>query len=252
MGTLDGQAFPAVAAEHLAEAGVGGFGIGDGDLALQGRFDSHPFQDPIHGGVHAADKKGGHRCNPGDSLPRRSQLFQAGNIGLSHSIIVGQGEHEGDVDIDPLADEPLDGRDALGCGRHFDHHVGAIQGGKETPRLDYCALGVVGQPGIDLQADIAVGATGPFIDRVQDVGSALDIFQGQRFVQRPLRPTRRHHLCQGLVIVGAAGDGLFKDGRVGGDARYPRIDQRLQFSVVQQRPADVVIPDRLADFGQLV
>jgi hypothetical protein len=163
-----------------------------------------------------------------------------------------QREHEGDVDIDPLADERLDRRNARRGGWHLDQHVGAIQRGIEPPRLGDGARGVVGQRGTDFQADVAIDAAGPVVDRAEDVGCALDVLQGQRLVEPGHRHAGRCQLSQGLVIVGAAGDGLLKDRRVGGHPHHACLDERREPAVVQQPPADVIVPDRLSQFGQFL
>jgi hypothetical protein len=138
---------------------------------------------------------------------------------------VCQGEHQGDVDVDAFADEGLDSRDAGGRGWHLDHHVGAVQGGEETPRLGDGAFGIVSQRGADLQADVAVGAAGLLVDLVQQVGGAPDVVQGQGLVDFLHRTGLVHQVAQVLVIVGAAGDGFFKDRRVGGDAAQTLVNQ---------------------------
>jgi hypothetical protein len=159
---------------------------------------------------------------------------------------MGQGEHQRDVDVDARADERLDGGDAGGRGGHFDHHVGAIQCGEETPRLTHRALRIVGQRGADLQADVAVSAAGLLVDRAQQVGGLPDVFEDQRLVDLHHRLACVYQAVQVLVVVGAAGDGLFEDRRVRGDASQPLVDQGLQVARGDERATDVVNPYRLA------
>ncbi len=175
----------------------------------------------------------------------RSQLLQPGDVGLGHGLVMGQGEHQRDVDVDPLADERLDGGDASGRGGHLDHHVGAIQCGEETPCLSHRALRIVGQGRADLQADVAVGAIGLLVDRTQQFGGLPDVFQDQRLVDLRHRLARVYQAGQVLVVVGAAGDGLLEDRRVRGDASQPRVDQGLQVARGDERAPDVVQPYRL-------
>ena len=136
----------------------------------------------VYGGVHAADEEGGYGGHAAGVAPVGGQFLQAGDVGLGHGVVVGQREHQRDVDVDALADEGDDGRDTLRRGRHLDQHVGPAQRGEEPPRLGHRAGGVVSQRGADLQADVAVTTVRAVVHGAQQVGGALDVFQGQRLV----------------------------------------------------------------------
>ena len=60
-------------------------------------------------------------------------------------VIIVKGKHQGDVDVDALADQGRDGRDAGSGGRDFDHDVGAVNGRVQTPDFGNCAFRIVGQ-----------------------------------------------------------------------------------------------------------
>ncbi len=76
-GPLRCQSLPAPTTTDLAEAGVGDFGIGNRDLALQVVV-AEVLELLVHGGVHATDKEGGDRSDPGQVAAGSCQLFQAG------------------------------------------------------------------------------------------------------------------------------------------------------------------------------
>jgi hypothetical protein len=157
-------------------------------------------------------------------------------------------EHEGDVHIDSLANQLLDGGDALLRGGHLDHQVGPVNGRPEAPRLLDGAVRVAGEVRRDLQAHepVAVG----FIEhRAHDVAGALDIGDGDLLIQvrrvgiRVLLDER----LQVVVVFLRAADGFLEDRRVG---RHPAqvvlVDQLLKLAARHEAAADVVEPEGLA------
>ena len=119
--------------------------------------------------------------------------------------------------LTPLPYEVVYGRHSLRRRRHFHHDVGAVQGLKQAVCLPDGRLCVVGQMGVHLQRDVAVGPGGPVVVSTKEVGRRPEVLDGQRLVGL----LGAHALAgapeQGVVVIGAAQDGLFEDGRVGGD-----------------------------------
>ena len=127
------------------------------------------FQLGVQEHVDAAQKETGHRRHPVQGLALGRPGLQPGDIGLGHFPVAGQPEEQRHVDVDALTDELPDGRQALLGGRHLDQDIGAVQGLPQVPGLGNGAVGVVGQVGIDLQADEAVFAVHPVIEGPEDV-----------------------------------------------------------------------------------
>ena len=170
---------------------------------------------------------------------------------MGHNLVVGEREHEGNVDVDPFANERLDGGDALRRGGHLDHYIGAGQRLPQASGLRNRAGRVVGQAGRDLQADKPIRTFRFLMHGPQEVSRPLDVLDRQRLEERCGAGVRvlSEPRTQGGVVVGAARDGFFKDGRVAGDAAQPvLLDQALQFAAGEQAAADVVQPNRLSVF----
>ena len=227
------------AAEDFLIDGIGHLGAGDGHLAdeVRRRLGLGPagcgqfFQPGVQQHVDAAQKETGHRRHPVQGPALGRPVLQAGDIGLGHLPVAGQAEEQGDVDVDALADELPDGRQALLGGRHLDEDIGAVQGLPQVAGLGDGAVGVVGQVGVDLQADEAVLAVQPVIERPEDVGGPLHVLHGQGLVDLLDGLARLGQGADSLVIVGAAGDGLLEDGGVGGDPlEAVCVDELFQFA----------------------
>src|SRR5207244_4947895 len=88
-------------------------------------------------------------------------------------------EHQGDVDVYPVGDALLDGWQSL-IGRGNLHEdirppdtVPKIVGHRDR------GLGVVRDPGKDLDADVAVFVFRPVVDRLEHVGRHLDVLDDE-------------------------------------------------------------------------
>ncbi len=258
-GALLRQLLPAVTGEGGLEALVGHLGIGDADGALQGLCSGalYRLQHPVHLDVHPADEEGGHRGDLGDVASVGVQRLQPGDVGLRHLIILIEREHQGNVDVDPLTDERLDGRHALGRGGHLDHHVGPIDGCEQPTRFRDGPLRVIRQVWAHLQADVAVGAVGGVVDGTEHVGGHLNVLDGQGLVyllggqlvagRSGLLPKT----AQLVVVVVAAGDSFLEDRGIGRHAAQPLVNQvlqpppRLTVSIGDKRTSHVIKPDGL-------
>src|SRR6185503_17015082 len=106
---------------------------------------------------------------------------------------------------------------------------------------------VVGKFGRDLDADKAVFALGAVVDRPEHIGGVADVFDRQRVEDLVGGVFLERHRAKLGIVVGGVGDGLFEDGRVGGQAGdVALVDHLLKVAVFEQDSADVVVPGRLA------
>ena len=163
------QRLPSVSGGGLLEIAVGEGGVGDSCLAQQVRqlllARLHTgLKLPVHGDVHAADEEGGDGGHAAQVAAVGREPLQPRNIGLAHLGVGVAVEEQGHVDVDALANEPLDGGDALGGAGDLHHDVGAVQGREEPMGLRDGALGVIGQGWADLQRREAVGAVRGVVD----------------------------------------------------------------------------------------
>jgi hypothetical protein len=160
---------------------------------------------------------------------------------------MGKRKDEGHVHVDPLGDEGLNGGDAFRRGGDLDHRVGPAEDLEKHPGLGDGSLRVVGKLRVCLEAHIAVGAPRGVPDGTEEVGRPPDVVEGQREVDFVVRFSLINEFPKGLVVVRAARDGLLEDGGVGGDAGDAAGDEGLQLAGVDQRAADKIQPDGLAE-----
>src|SRR5262249_18454159 len=92
---------------------------------------------------------------------------------------------------------------------------------------------------------------GLVVDRTEDVGRGLDVFDHQvpKHVLGLLAGA--HQLDHRLVVVRRAADRLVEDGRVRGHTGHALVAQARKLAGRDQLTADVVQPERLADLAQL-
>jgi hypothetical protein len=235
------QATPAVGGEQPAVGGIGLLGGGDAELGPQ-----LAGQPRVGRGVPAGHEHRGDRPHrQGQALGQAA--LNASKVGLGRVQVLGGGEQQGDVDRDAGRDQRLDGDRPRAGPRHLDHEVGPVRRGEQGAAGSDAALGVVGQLGGDFHRHIPIGAAGRIEDRPQQVSGGAQVLEGQR---------EHEVLCgfraqaeagpDGVVVVGAAGDGPLEDGGVGGHAA-----DRVLADVAGQGPggeevlADVVQPQTL-------
>jgi hypothetical protein len=100
----------------------------------------------------------------------------------------------------------------------------------------------------DLEADIAVSAAGLIINRAENVGGHLNVFDGKSFVE--CRHFRLWVLCQQrpqcVVVIRAAGDGLLENGWIAGDASNAIFfNQPLKLTCANEIAPNIVEPNGL-------
>src|SRR5690606_6439006 len=191
--------------------------------------------------------------NGGDAIDRFTggkPLLQALDVGLGDLGVTGDCEQQGDVDVDAVGNQGLDGGNPLAGGRHLDQDIGPVDPGVQLARFGHRAGGVVRQGRRDLDADHPVLAVASVVDRAQHVGGGADVLHRQMVEQLGGIPIRvaAYRFGDGVVVGVAAGDGLFEDGGVGGDPAHAVVgDQACQLAGAQHGPMDVVVPDALAE-----
>src|SRR5208282_686990 len=134
------------------------------------------------GVVNAADKKAGYAGDLADVTSTRGQLFKASDISFGYTLINFLREQQRHIDVDTFADQLLEGGNALGGAGNFDHHILAGHGFPQPPRLRNRALGVASEIGRDFKADVSVAAFGADVNRTQEIGSILNVADGENLV----------------------------------------------------------------------
>ena len=248
-GTGGDQSIPAPPGEELAGADVDDLGVGDGHLAMQGAL-----QPRFNRQVEAAHEDARHRGYAADAASRGEAVLQTGQIRLHRQLVGRQAKQQGDVHVDGGADQRLYGGNPLGGSGHLHHQIGPIDRRPEPFRLGDRGGGVVGQLGGDLHAHVAVVAATLVVDAPEDVSRGADVGDGEELIGRlGVHRPRLAQLCDGLCIVARPGDGLGEDRRVGGHPpQAVHRDHPLELPGGEQRAADVVVPDALAQREGLV
>ena len=122
------------------------------------------FQQGVYRRVHPTHEEGGHRGYFAGVSARFNQVFQACGVCFSNEAIRVQIEQQRHVDVDPMTDELLNGRNALRRGWHLHHDVGAVKLREQPKRFGNSAICIMGQRGADFQRGIAVNSFGGVVD----------------------------------------------------------------------------------------
>ncbi len=139
------------------------------------------------------------------------------------------------------------GRPSSGGG-DLDENVGPVHLLPELAALGDGALGVPGQVRVHLQADEAVPAIKPLIEGPEGIRGHLDVGHGNPLVDLGDAFLFPGHGADVIVVILAPGDGLFKDGGVGGDALQAiLVDEALKFAGSDHPAPDVIQPDALSE-----
>ena len=101
---------------------------------------------------------------------------------------------------------------------------------------------VVGESGVDLDADVAVDAAGRLVDRVEDVGGAVDVLEHHRPVVVDRRVLVGGELAELVVVVGRAADRLLEDRRVRRQPADPAVAQAGELARREVAALQVVEP----------
>ena len=174
---------------------------------------------------------------------------QAVDIGIPYRLHLRQAEQQGDVDVDALGGECLEGADAGRRGRDLDHGVGAADLGPQAACRSQRAGFVVRQGRGDFQADIAIITLAAAVLFQQQVACGLDVRHHQRLVTLLCRQCGiAFQLRQITLVAGIAADGLVENGRIGGHAgNAVFLQQSGQLAGSQQFTGQIIQPDTLAE-----
>ena len=217
LGAAGGQRLPALPAERLREQPVGELALGDGRLAAQrqrlGAADL--LEAPVDLGVDAGDEEAG---DAGDGSQLGAVLggerLEPVEVGVDHLGVAVEAEDQRHVGVAALGDHRADRADTFGGRRDLDHHVAP---GDALVKLPCRLLGarlVVGEAGVDLDADEAVGAARLVVDRFENLGGAGDVLEHHRPVVGDGGVLVEGEHAELLVVVGGALDRLLEDRRV--------------------------------------
>ena len=101
----------------------------------------------VHLGVDPADEEGGHAGHLGQlRRPARGhEGLEAAQVRLHHLVVAIEPEDQRDVDAVALADEGLDGGDALAGGGDLHEEVGLVDALVEHAGVAHGPVGVVRQ-----------------------------------------------------------------------------------------------------------
>jgi hypothetical protein len=260
-GAAVGQGLPAGRGDHLQIALVGDLGVGDGDLAPQAlqlvRAGVPGLKAPVDllvdHAVDAADEETGDAVDARDVAALGFEVLQPRRVRLGDRQIGVGREEQGDVDVDPLADQLADGGDAGRRSWDLDHQIGTVDRMPQPARLLDGGRRVHRQIGRDLEADVAVLAAQAVVDRPEQVGGGLDVGDGEAFVEiDDLGVALGQDGLQPGVIGVALADGLLEDRGVGGEAPDSiLLDQALELAVLEDLLVEEVEPDGLARLAEL-
>ena len=174
------------------------------------------------------------------------------NKGVGDVLVVHHRENERDVHVDAFGDQRGDRGQAGTGGRNFDHDIGAAHGCEQPPGLCDRAFGIMGKQRWDFDAHIAIKRLGAIINRSQQVGSILNVFNNQLFVNLVYLLALFHQLKKRVGIIVAIGYCFIKDGRIGSHTGHADIDEPFQFTGNEQSAANVIIPETLTEVSELV
>ena len=179
-------------------------------------------------------------------------LLQTGEERVHHPAVAVEREDQRHVDADALGQGPRDrGRPSIG-GRDLDQHVGPVDGGAQLLGLLDRPVGVMGQPGLDLDRDLAVDVAGGLPGRPEDVAGLPDVLGGDLEDGPVDVDALRRQLAHLSVVRRAVGQRSREDRRVGRDADDVLVvDQALQAAAGDPLAGEVVEPDGDAEVAEL-
>src|SRR5476649_349688 len=142
----------------------------------------------------------------------QDELLNPRQISFGNLFIDFLREQQCDIDINALADELLDRRQAGLCRRYLDHQVNATNRPPEPPRLNDRCLGAHREIRRDFEADITVPAFRRIVDGAQRIRRVPDIFHREPLVYRhDVTVVLSFEFLHGRIVISATGDGLFED-----------------------------------------
>jgi hypothetical protein len=222
---------------EVAEAGLLARIVGLGDSLVEQLIDRS---------VDAAHEKARHARHRRRIAAPDGSLLQARHVGLDDPLIDLARKQQRDVDVDAFRSQRMDRRQARRRSRHLDHQVPAIDLAPETLGFGDGALRVHRDVGRDLDADEAVRPLGRIENRTQNIGSMLDVLDGEALIEFAGRAILhvQHRSDRFVVFVGMA-DRLFEDRGVRSDPMKPVVDQSLQTAVDHEPAREKIEPHRL-------
>ena len=187
----------------------------------------------------------------GQIVPRSRCLLQTLDVGAHDQLIAFDREDQRHVHADALGDDLGDGRDArFGC-RDLDQQVGTIDDLPQLHRLCDRLVGIVGEPGIDLDRHPAIDALGRLVLRGEHVTGVAHVVRGDR-ADGGIHIGAAGGQLVDLIVVGVAlGQCRLENRRVGGDTHH-RLggDQFGEVAGLDAGAREIVEPDRDAGLGQ--
>jgi hypothetical protein len=111
-------------------------------------------------GVDPRDEERGDRADAIDWLPRRPPRRECRDVGASDTLVGGDREEEGDIDVDPLGQHLLDDGDSFDRARDLDQQVRPVDGRPEPAGIGRSDGRVARGEGRDFDRDEPVAALG--------------------------------------------------------------------------------------------
>ena len=208
-------------------------------------------QQLIHQRVDAADEEAGDGGHVVHRLAGRVPPLQRLEPRFGNGLVDLDAEEQGDVHVDAPVQQFLDGRHAFRGARNLDHQVGPVHELRQMRAFGDRARRIPRQQRRDLEADVAVQATGVAVHGQQRIAGVANVLAGEFLVDLQRRPAGARTAGDLLVVGGAAADGLAEDGRVRGDAAQAFLpDPAREIPAAEQVPGEVVHPVALAVVGQ--
>ena len=178
--------------------------------------------------------------------------FEAAQIGVRHLLIDLLRKQQRNIDVEALADEGADRRQARRGRRYFHHQILAADRAPQPVRLGDGAFGIIGEIRRHFEADETVGAVLDVVDATQRIGGVADVGDREFLVDFGDRNgAARDHALDLLVIGGGLPDRLLEDRRIGRDAGQPVLfDETLEPAPAQELARQKIEPDRLPAFSE--
>ncbi len=175
-------------------------------------------------------------------------LLKPGKISVHNLLIHSPREYERNIDIDSCGDERFDGRHPLRSGRHFDHDVLATEAIPQAFGFVDGGVRIMCEMRRDLQTNVAVHPIRLLVNGPEQIGGTLNILNGNFLVDFINALALASKLIQSLVVIRAATNRFFEDGRIGRDPlQVVLFDLSLKIARHKHSPANVVIPNTLAE-----
>ena len=232
-------------AEQSLHPGNGGRVFLSGDLLPQEIIDER---------VDAADKNARNGGDAGDRLSLFRPELESLDVGACHFLVPLDREYERNVDVVPFADRPGDRREPLFCRGDLHHDIFAVDPGGELPDLRVRGLSVPCLCRGHLDTDVAIPSSGPVVGDPEEIGRHLYVFHHEGLNDLRSRGLRvlRQDLTELRVVVGAPRYRFVEYRRIGRHPEQPLVNKPAELAACDERSADVVVPDALAEFFELL